>query len=106
MRDLSTNALCLTFIQDVWWSDEAHDYLQGDGNSQNLRIGSGIHPEAVDKSSLQSRIDDRYAPCINRARRHRLISFRKQREDHQSEPKKIKKGFQQSLAHCSGARDC
>ena len=43
---------CLTFIRYVWWSDEAHGYLYGDGNSQNSRIWNEFPPEAVDKPPL------------------------------------------------------
>ena len=44
---------CQTFIQGVWWSGEAHGYHE-DGNSQNVRIWSGLPPEAVDKPPLHS----------------------------------------------------
>ena len=73
--------------------------LCGDGNSQNLRIWSGFHPEAVDKPPLQWRHRQGAYPLT--IGMHLALSsqgiighfFRKQREYHQSETKKIEQGF-------------
>ena len=43
-----------TFLQDIWWSDEAHVYLHGDGNRQNVRIWSRRPPDAVCELPLHS----------------------------------------------------
>ena len=43
-----------TFLQDIWWSDEAHVYLHGDGNRQNVRIWSRSPPDAVYELPLHS----------------------------------------------------